>query len=192
MERKLKQRPCNLIKVVLFGPESTGKTTLAKMLADHYNTVWVKEYMREYLQQKWDNEKRLCEPRDILPIAEGQMVRENYLAQKANKVLICDTDLLELKVYSEAYYEGFCEPQLLKHALNNYYHIYFLTYIDIPWVPDDLRDKPQDREGMFKRFERTLQLSKKPFVVLKGGPEERLKTAVLKIDELLKTKKRGI
>ena len=102
MEEKLKQKPANVIKVVLFGPESTGKTTLAQELADHYKTEWVPEYAREYLQVKWDKEQKTCEPQDLIPIAEGQIRLENYLTKKANKLLICDTDLLETKVYSEA------------------------------------------------------------------------------------------
>ena len=133
MEEKLKQKPANLVRVVLFGPESTGKTTLAQRLAKHYNTQWVPEFMREYLQDKWDREQKSCEPKDLLPIAEGQMRLENESAQSASDILICDTDLLELKVYSEAYYQGYCDPVLQKYALRNTYDIYFLTYIDVPW-----------------------------------------------------------
>lgn len=188
MAEKLAQRPSSLIKVVFFGPESTGKTTLAEMLAKHYDTLWVEEFMREYLQEKWDKQKKVCEPKDMIPIAEGQIKRENELTNKANKLLICDTDLLELKVYSEAYYQGYCHPKLLKHALNNLYDLYFLTYIDVPWTPDDLRDKPEDRIGMYNRFEAALKNSKKPHVILKGDLNERFKTAVERIDELLKNK----
>ncbi len=188
MEEKLAQRPSSCIKVVLFGPESTGKTTLAKLLARHYNTFFVEEYMREYLQEKWNREQKICEPEDIIPIAEGKMQRENRIAPLVENVLICDTDLLELKVYSEAYYNGFCEPQLLKHALKNQYHLYFLTYIDVPWIADDLRDKPDDREDMFNRFEHALQLHNKPYVVLKGNITERFETAVSEINKLLKIK----
>lgn len=188
MEEKLAQRPSPVLKVVFFGPESTGKTTLAEMLAKHYDTLWVEEYMREYLQEKWDSQKEVCEPMDMLPIARGQMKRENKLAKMANKVLFCDTDLLELKVYSEAYYNEFCDPKLLKHALNNRYDLYFLMYIDVPWTPDDLRDKPYDRIGMFKRFEKALIDAEKPYVVLKGDLEERFQTAVLEINKLLKNK----
>ena len=80
MEEKLKQRPCDLVKVVLFGPESTGKTTLAERLSRHYSTVWVEEFMREYLQEKWDLHQKVCEPQDLLPIAAGQIQRENQLS----------------------------------------------------------------------------------------------------------------
>lgn len=187
MEEKLKQQPSDCIKIVLFGPESTGKTTLSNQLADHYNTLWVPEFARDYLQEKWDREKKVCEPHDLLPIAIGQMALENEYSGKANKVLICDTDLLETKVYSEAYYTGTCDPLLDKYAKENIYDLYFLTYIDTPWVPDDLRDKPKERERMFEAFELALLTYEKPFVLLKGNPQERFNLAVNKINQLLDT-----
>ena len=189
MEKKLKQRKSNCIKVVMFGPESTGKTTLSKQLARYYNSVWVPEYAREYLPNKWNNERKTCEPKDLLPIAIGQMNIENHLAQKTDTVLICDTDLLETKVYSEAYYSGTCDPLIEKYALENTYDLYFLTYIDTPWEADDLRDKPHERERMFKAFEEALKTSKKPYVLLKGSLKERLDEATKHIDLLLKSKK---
>lgn len=189
MEEKLKQQPSNCIKVVLFGPESTGKTTLSRQLARHYNSVWVREYAREYLQDKWNNERKTCEPNDLLPIAIGQMQLENELAQKTNSILICDTDLLETKVYSEAYYKGTCNPILETHALKNSYDLYFLTYIDTPWEADDLRDKPNERERMFCAFETALKTYNKPYVLLKGCKEERLKLAVEHINNLLEKHK---
>ncbi len=185
MEKKFAQQPSNIIKVVLFGPESTGKTTLSEQLARHYNTVWVPEYAREYLQNKWNNVRKTCEPSDILPIAEGQMKLENELTKKTNDILICDTNLLETKVYSEAYYIGSCDPLLEKYALKNRYNLYFLTYIDTPWVGDDLRDKPNEREQMFQYFKNTLEKYKCPFILLKGDKKTRLNTAINHIDKLL-------
>ena len=188
MEEKYKQQPANCIKVVLFGPESTGKTTLSRHLARYYNSVWVREYAREYLQDKWNNERKTCEAKDLLPIAEGQMFLENESAKKTDSVLICDTDLLETKVYSEAYYSGTCDPQLEKYAVENTYDLYFLTYIDTPWEADDLRDKPEEREAMFKVFEEALIKYKRPYVLLKGDKKERLEIAVKHIDKLMKIK----
>ncbi|MFP4844835.1 AAA family ATPase [Winogradskyella sp. PE311] len=186
MEKALKQQPSNCIKIVLFGPESTGKTTLSRQLAKHYNTFWVPEYARQYLQAKWDSEQKICEPKDLLPIAIGQMKLENDLAKKTDSLLICDTDLLETKVYSEAYYLNTCDPILETHALENYYDLYFLTNIDVPWQADDLRDKPNERAQMFKAFEDTLKTYKRPYVLLEGNKEKRLKTAIKYIDKLLK------
>lgn len=185
MEEALKQQPANCIKVVLFGPESTGKTTLARQLARHYNSVWVPEYARDYLQDKWNNERKTCETEDLMPIAFGQMKLENELAQKTESVLVCDTDLLETKVYSEAYYAGTCDPILEKYALENTYDLYFLTYIDTPWEADDLRDKPNERQEMFLAFESALKKHNRPYVLLKGSKQERLETAIHHIDKLL-------
>ncbi|QBA65138.1 AAA family ATPase [Muriicola soli] len=185
MEERFKQHPSDIVKIVLFGPESTGKTTLSQQLASHYNTLWVPEYAREYLQDKWDREQKTCEPHDLLPIAEGQMRLENEYTEKAEKLLICDTDLLETKVYSEAYYLGYTDPILEKFALQNQYDLYLLTYIDTPWVKDDLRDKPEEREMMFSYFKNTLEKYNRPFFTLKGSPEERLGKAVKYIDKIL-------
>ena len=186
MEEKYKQQPATCIKVVLFGPESTGKTTLSRQLARHYNSVWVPEYAREYLQDKWNNERKTCEPKDLLPIAEGQIKLENTLSKKTDSVLICDTDLLETKVYSEEYYDGDCDPLLDKYAVENKYQLYLLTFIDTPWEADDLRDKPEERLEMFKAFEKALKDNNRPYVLLKGNKKERLDKAVKHIDQLLK------
>ena len=185
MEEALRQAPSNLVKIVLFGPESTGKTTLAQDLAAHYDTLWVPEYAREYLQNKWDRVQRTCEAEDLLPIARGQMRLENELTARARRLLVCDTDLLETKVYSEAYYLGYCDPELERHALENHYDLYLLTYIDVPWEKDDLRDRPDQRREMFEYFRAALEENQRRFVILKGSREQRLKTAISHIDNLL-------
>lgn len=188
MEKNLRQEDINLVKIVLFGPESTGKTTLSIQLAKHYNTVWVEEFARPYLQTVWNQERRTCEPKDIMPIAYGQIALENRLAKRADKVLICDTDLLETKVYSEEYYGGYVDPLLEKAAVNNTYDLYLLTYIDTPWVEDDLRDRPEQRLEMFNAFKKALDDSKRPYILLKGDKETRLKTATEAIDKIIETK----
>jgi NadR type nicotinamide-nucleotide adenylyltransferase len=185
MEEKLKQQPSNCIKVVLFGPESTGKTVLAKTLAEHYNTLWVPEFSRLFAEEKSEKGEALSKE-DVLTIAKGQMALENKLSKQANRLLICDTDLLETKVYSEVYYNGFSPDLLKKFAAENYYNLYFLTNIDIPWEPDGIRDKPNERVSMFQAFENVLIESKKNYVMLKGTKEERLKIAISHIDKLLK------
>ena len=189
MEKKLRQEDINLVKIVLFGPESTGKTTLSIQLAKHYNTVWVEEFARPYLQRVWNQERRTCEPKDIMPIAYGQVALENRLAARADKVLICDTDLLETKVYSEEYYGGFVDPLLEKAATENTYDLYLLTYIDTPWVEDDLRDRPEQRLEMFNAFKKSLDDNSRPYILLKGDKETRLKAAIETIDHIIAQKK---
>ena len=187
MEKKLLQHPINVVKIVLFGPESTGKTTLSKQLARHYNTVWAPEFAREYLQKKWNNERKTCESKDLIPIALGQMKLENKLAKKADKILICDTDLLETKVYSEEFY-GFVDQQLNEAAKQNEYDLYLLTYIDTPWEEDDLRDRPEQRLEMFNAFEEALQKNKKNYLLLNGNKETRFKKAITAINAIVNKK----
>lgn len=175
-----------MIKVVLYGPESTGKTTLAKQLAEHYNTGWVPEFMREYLEEKWNSSKKLVEKEDLIPIAMGQLRMEKIITQKVDDLLICDTNLLELKVYSEYYYDGFCPPEIKEEATKDEYSIYLLTYIDTPWEADLLRDRPNNREEMFRIFETELKKQGFPYKILKGNLEERFNKAVEIINALLK------
>lgn len=189
MEKTLEQHPVNLIKVVLFGPESTGKTTMSELLAKHYDTVWVAEYAREYLQNKWNNERKTCEDSDLIPIARGQIALENKLASKADRILICDTDLLETKVYSEEYYGGFVHPELDTYALKNQYDLYLLTNIDTPWEADDLRDRPDQRQEMYNAFENTLIKYDRPYIKLNGSIKDRLRVATSAIDALLEKRK---
>ena len=192
IRKKLNQKPSEVVKIVMFGPESTGKTTLSQQLARHYNTVWVPEYARDYLQDKWNNERKTCEQKDLIPIAIGQMKLENKLAQKATNILFCDTDLLETKVYSKEYYGGYVDPILDEAARNNIYDLYFLTYIDVPWEADDLRDRPLHREEMFNAFKNALDEHDKKYILLKGSKKERLEKAVKHIDKILKNRNRNI
>jgi nicotinamide riboside kinase len=96
---------------------------------------------------------------------------------------------LETKVYSEASYVGSCDPLLEKYALETTYDLYFLTYIDTPWEADDLRDKPHERERMFKAFEQELIKQNRPYVLLKGDIKARFEKAIKHIDKLIKSKR---
>ena len=185
MEEALKQIKSNCKKIVLYGPESTGKTTLAIELAKYFDVPWVPEFAREYLQNVWDTEKRVCEPRDLLPIAKGQMKIENRLSKKTDSILICDTNLFETMVYSKYYYGGNCNPLLEKYALKNKYDLYLLTDIDIPWEKDDLRDKPNKRKESFDIFKNELVEKNLPFEVINGTKIERLKKSINSIKKII-------
>lgn len=195
MEENLKQLQkigaTEIIRIAIFGPESTGKTTLAKQLADHYKTVWVPEYARDYLQKKWDKNQSICDIDDMLPIAYGQTKLENDSALIANKYLFCDTNLMVTKVFSEMYYD-FCDTLLDKAARAHQYDLFFLTDIDVPWEKDDIRDSPEGRESIFSVFKQSLIDHKKPFITLSGDKETRLNTAISILNDLALAKETGI
>ena len=140
MEENLKQLHTEIIKIALYGPESTGKTTLAHQLADEFKTIWIPEFARNYLQEKWDAKKEICTQEDLLPIAIGQTKLENEALSAANRYLFCDTNIMVTKVFSEMYY-GYCDATLEKAAKKHKYDLFFLTDIDVPWEKDDLRDR---------------------------------------------------
>ena len=185
MEETLRQQPSNSIKICLFGPESSGKSTLSRKLSQHYNAPLVPEYAREYLQKLWDSTQKICRPKDLLPIAAGQIQLENKAIATNPPLVICDTDLLTTKVYSEAYYDGWCPELLTKYAVKNTYDLYLLTYIDTPWQADDLRDRPERRQEMFDHFKNALEHNKRPYILLKGTVEERMELATKTINQLL-------
>lgn len=179
-----------LIKIILFGPESTGKTTLAMQLAEYFDTAWVPEFARDYLQEKWDSTSQICDVNDMLPIAYGQTKLENDALSVANKFLFCDTNLLVTKIFSEVYY-NFCDPILDKAAREHEYDLFFLTDIDVPWEKDDLRDKPNERESVFAVFKQTLIDNNKPFITLSGDKDLRLSKAISIISNSEKAKEMG-
>lgn len=190
MEKNLRQQKTAILKIALFGPESTGKTTLAKKLAEYYETEWVPEFARDYLQGKWEENQHICVADDMLPIAYGQVALENKRLASAKKYLFSDTNLMVTKVFSEMYY-GFCDPLLNEAALEHEYDLFFLTDIDVPWEKDDIRDTPDGRESVFSVFKQTLIDTKKPFITLSGNKESRLAKATAIIDNLSLAKQHG-
>lgn len=190
MEEDLKQRPTKIIKIALYGPECTGKTTLAKQLAAHFNTTWIPEFARDYLQKKWDDSKEICAEEDLVPIAIGQIKLENQALDSAKDLLFVDTTSLVTKVFSELYY-GKTSPTLEQAASEHNYDLFLLTDVDVPWQKDDLRDRPENREATFELFETTLKNYKKPYIKLSGAKEIRLKKAITCVEEFLEAKKFG-
>ena len=171
--------PKSVFNVTILGAESTGKTTLCRDLAAHFGSPWVPEYMRTYLQVKWDNEQLTCTWDDLLPIAQGQIDLENKLAKQAaqlpddNRYLFCDTNLFELMVYANWYY-GDCPEALSQAALTHHYDLILLTEVDIPWVADDLRDSPHQREDISAYFASQLTHHHKAFRRIGGDRVQRV------------------
>ena len=191
MEENLKQQPTEIIKIAMYGPESTGKTTLASQLADEFNTNWIPEFARDYLQEKWNSKQEICSQDDLIPIAIGQTHHENEALEKANKILFCDTNLLATKVFSDRYFNH-CDAILERAAKKHKYDLIFLTDIDVPLEKDDLRDKPNDRENVLAIFEEALIDFEKPYIKLSGNKQERFEKASKIITDFLKAKKLGL
>ena len=171
------------IKIVVFGPESTGKTTLAKRLAKHYDAAYVPEFARIYAEEKLQKGEKLT-ANDVLPIANGQLQLEANAA--SHTIIICDTDILQTLTYARIYYPEFKSEKLEKYMEEHSADLYFLTYIDVPWEADGIRDLPHKREEAFSEFEQTLQTYNQPYVLLKGNSTIRFQTATAIIDKLLK------
>ena len=181
--------PKSVIKVAVLGAESTGKTTLCRDLATHFGCAWVPEYMRTYLQAKWNDEQLTCTWDDLLPIAQGQIELENKLAKQAtqtpdnNRYLFCDTSLFELMVYANLYY-GDCPEALTTAALTHRYDLILLTEVDILWEPDDLRDSPNGREDIAELFAKELTRYGKSFRRIGGDREARVAQVVKCLEQI--------
>ena len=186
MEESIQQQPSDCLRIVIYGPESTGKTTIAKALADTYQTAWVPEFARDYLQKKFDSTGEVCSKEDLIQIVKGQMEAENKALETSHKILFCDTNVLVTQVWSETHFNGYCDPRIRDYATNFHYDHYFLTHIDVPWEEDDLRDRPNDREAMFNSFMELLKKRNLSFTVLKGTHEARMKKADQVLTNLLK------
>jgi NadR type nicotinamide-nucleotide adenylyltransferase len=167
-------------KVCVVGPECTGKTELSKSLAQHYQTVWVEEYARPFLNRL----TRPYEQHDLLKIAHGQIRMEDEWKIDANRLLICDTNLIVIKVWSEFKYKT-CDPEILKLIKERKYDLYLLTYIDIPWLDDPLREHPDRRDELYTIYLDEMKGQSVPYVEIRGDRDTRMKAAVAAIDQHL-------
>jgi len=159
-----------MIKVAVIGPESTGKSTLATYLAQQLSGGLVPEYARDYLQQLG----RPYTEADLLSIAKGQCAAEDYyrLSNDPPPFLICDTELTVIKIWSEVKYSR-VHPWILTELKQRSYDFYLLTYIDLPWEADPLREHPYKREFLFDLYLKECQNRNLPFALIKGSKEER-------------------
>ncbi len=167
-------------KVVVIGPECTGKSELSQFLANRYNTEWVPEYARGYL----DNLVRPYQQHDLTTIAHGQLRLEDKSMLHANDVLICDTNLYVIKIWSEFKY-GNCDPEILRLIAERRYDLYLLTYIDIPWEADPLREHPDKRQQLYDIYLKEMQGQNVPFIEISGDRVQRQTAAVNAVNKLL-------
>ncbi|RAJ94568.1 NadR type nicotinamide-nucleotide adenylyltransferase [Larkinella arboricola] len=164
--------------ICLYGPESVGKTTLAKQLAAHYQTVFVHEVARDLITS---NDLTLD---DYVQIGHAQTEAVLKAVPQANRLLICDTDLITTALYSEIYLND-VPPVLAELEKAVPYDLYFLLNIDVPWVADGLRDLGHRREEIYGRFKTALENRNVPYVDVSGNWAERWATVTAEIDRLL-------
>lgn len=162
-----------LAKVCVFGPESTGKSTLAADLAEKFSSVHVPEFARTWLELRGGE---LVES-DLQVIAKGQHARMHSLRRVANRVLICDTDVLSTQIWAQRLY-GRCDPGIIELAEMNHADHYLLCDVDVPWVADSVRYLPDDRRGFFDQFERALVDRGLSYTRISGDWPQRTRAAV--------------
>ncbi|MBK8710722.1 MAG: ATP-binding protein [Niastella sp.] len=172
-------------KIVIIGPESTGKSTLSAQLAAHYNTLWAKEYAREYLETHGTR----YHFEDLFTIAQGQLQNEETALASLTKnqhLLFIDTDMYVIKVWSE-YVFNRCDNRILNEIAKRKYDLYLLCATDLPWVADALREYPDlaTRDKLFHYYKDLLVHQQVPWQIIDGGYDERLQKAIKAVDGIL-------
>ena len=160
-------------KIAITGPESTGKSNLAKQLAEYFQTVFVPEFARDYI----NNLPRPYIQDDILHIAENQLSDERKTIVNASRFLFCDTDLIVTKIWSLHKYNN-CHPWILEQIEKNPYDLYLLCDIDLPWEFDDQREHPNLRPYFFNWYKKELEHYGFPYSIVSGEGVQRIQNAI--------------
>jgi NadR type nicotinamide-nucleotide adenylyltransferase len=177
---KVKVPAGDVLKIGITGPESSGKTWMARYLAEQFNDLWLPEYAREYLAEKGTS----YELQDLHRIAREQLKREEKLLMKAGKILFCDTDILVLKIWYK--YKFNIIPDFIQERLEaNTYDLHLLMRPDIPYEEDPLRENPERGDFFFGIFRKELESNGLPYEIIQGTEQERTKKAGVLISQLL-------
>jgi NadR type nicotinamide-nucleotide adenylyltransferase len=179
-----KINPQKPLKIAITGPESTGKTQLVKQLAAFFNTVFVPEYARTYVEKL----KRPYNYIDVLHIARKQIELEEEQESKARGYLFLDTELIITKVWLDVAY-GYC-PEWIDSAIRqSNIDLYLLCNLDIPWVEDSVRENGGDmRKKLFQIYEQLLRDYKLKYMVIAGTGGLRLHNAISAIHQFCSTR----
>ena len=161
-----------IARIAILGPESTGKSQLAEQLAGHYRSIWVREFAREYLASL----DRPYNEKDVERCREGQLLQESDALDKKISPVFFDTDsTINFDVWLE---EKFESRNGKTARVEKRYDFYLLTYPDLPFVADPLRENPHKREYLFKRYEKAIIGTGIPYVIIQGVGNARLKNAI--------------
>ncbi|HPK06075.1 MAG TPA: ATP-binding protein [Bacteroidales bacterium] len=166
-------------RIAVTGPESTGKTRLAKELAKHYKTIWVPEFARDYLNRI----ERAYTYDDVLYIAQNQFCMNDIAPPHKAKYLFCDTELIVTKIWCDVKY-GKCHQWIENHISQQKFDFYLLTDIDLPWEPDPQREHPDQRQYLMELYLHELRHRDLPFRIIKGIEEQRLENAIEFVNDL--------
>jgi NadR type nicotinamide-nucleotide adenylyltransferase len=172
-------------RIAVFGPESTGKTTLAQRLAAHFGAPWSTEFVREF----WEQRGGKIKPADLGTIALGQIGYEEAAAAKASRVVFCDTELLTCVLWDDLLFPGDCPAWVRAEAderAQGFAH-YLLCDTDVPFTPDPQRcfPDPAGREMCRRRWRETLEARHLPFTLIRGDWAERERIAIGVVERLL-------
>jgi NadR type nicotinamide-nucleotide adenylyltransferase len=167
-------------KIAVVGPESTGKSTMSDYLAAHYQTIAVPEYARGYCA----NLTEPCTWQDEINMFYGQLALEAELLPRANKVLICDTTFITVKIWSDEMF-GKAPQQVLDELPKHPYDLYLLLNIDLPWQDDPLRNFPTMRQHFMDVWYKELDALNANYVLISGTGNDRYESAIRAIDEFL-------
>ena len=168
-KKNLRQESSEVKRVVICGPESTGKSTLTQNLASHYNTSFANEFARDFLQDKWDISNTVCTKKDLIDIVKGQIDNENKALLKADKLLFCDTNILTTIAWSKTHFNGYCNEWIIDQSKKLSYDYYLILNVDTEWIQDDLRDRPNEREKMFDAHKLELDLLGVSYNIIVGS-----------------------
>lgn len=162
-----------MFRVGIVGPESTGKSELAAFLAAHFQTGWVKEYARSYLEEKSGK----YDQSDLINIANGQQMSVDQVADLKFPVYFFDTTHLVIKIWNQFVFNHL-EKTISDLYQNEKYDLYLLTNIDLPWKTDPLREHPQHRQLLFNLYKEALEVKGKPFEIISGLGKQRFESAL--------------
>jgi len=167
-----------VVKIAVTGPESSGKTTLTRQLAEYFHTGWCPEYSREYFQQR-ATDYTLA---DVVAINKGQMNAAQNLIAKMNTagILFFDTEPIVNQVWAMKKF-GFSPPEIQKSVSQPYYDLYLLCFPDLKWEYDPLREDEHQRMVLFDSYVYVLTMIKANFFIVKGYGKSRFTMALDRI-----------